>query len=108
VDWITAHDQHDIGGWLCHEGRVPGVTPKRHGDLETLCQAAVKGKLSFTGGLVFSPTAAPPHDVRTFASCAQAWQGWAEADTPWGRSRRAFACSYDPRKGKLSLYIDGQ
>jgi hypothetical protein len=107
VAWILAHDDHEIGGWLCHEGRIPGVIPKKPVELETACQAAVKGKLTYDKGLVFSPGLSGPHEIRTFANCTQAWNGWAESDTPWGRYKRSFSCTYDPRKGRLLATVAG-
>jgi len=105
VPWILAHDEVDIGGWLCHEGRVPGATPKKPADLEQICQTAVRGKLYYNKGLVFSPGLSGPHEIRTSATCAQSWNGWAESDTPWGRHKRDFSCTYDPKKDRLVVMV---
>jgi hypothetical protein len=106
VPWIQSHELHDIGGWLCQEHRVPGAEPKRIVSLESACQAMVKDKLSYTKGLTFASALGPPHEAKTIASCKQTWQAWAEAETPWGRHRRTFLCTYEPRKDRLTVHID--
>lgn len=108
VPWIQSHEMHDIGGWLCLEHRVAGAEPKRVVSFESACQAMVKDKLSYTKGLTFASALAPPHEAKTLASCKQTWQAWAEAETPWGRHRRTFLCTYEPRKDRLTVHVDAQ
>ena len=93
-------------GWLCDNGRVPGVKPMSTTEFKVQCKGMVEQKLLSPSSAEF-PGVFDSVPVETTKGCGRAWPAWVKAKNAFGvEIRRTFTCTHDPVKNLVNLKMD--